>query len=141
MKKRSTDELMKILESSDTINQYLTENRDFLISCSLSEYLNRLLTEKRLLKSAVIRQAELNEIYGYQLFSGTRVPSRDKLLALCIGMTLNLEETQQTLKIAGFAPLYPKNKRDSIIIMGIQNCHSICKINESLYDFGEFTLK
>ena len=88
----------------------------------------------------MIRNAELNEIYGFQIFAGKRTPSRDKLICLCIAMGLTLDETQATLKIAGLAPLYPKNKKDSVILFGIQHGKSIGTINEMLFELSEQTL-
>ncbi len=55
-------------------------------------------------------------------------------------MELNVEETQALLKIGGFAMLYPKNKRDAIIIDGVNSSLSVAQINENLYDNGENTL-
>lgn len=140
MIKKPTDELMKALNSSPSIDNYLQKEQDYLITASLSVYLNQLISDKGLKKSQVIKDAELNEIYGYQIFSGKRLPSRDKLIALAFGMVLSLEETQQLLKYAGFSPLYPKNKRDSIIIWGISHHFNICRINEDLYNQDEETL-
>ena len=76
-----------------------------MIDSALSNYLNQLLEEKSLKKSTVIKNSELNEIYGYQIFSGKRIPSRDKLISISFGLELSLEETQTLLKYAGFAPL------------------------------------
>ncbi len=140
MIKKPTNELMESLNSSPSIDNYLQKEQDYLISASLSVYLNQLITDKDLAKSQVIKDAELNEIYGYQIFSGKRMPSRDKLIALAFGMSLSLDETQQLLKYAGFSPLYPKNKRDSIIIWGINHHFNICKTNEDLYNQEEETL-
>ena len=55
-------------------------------------------------------------------------------------MELDVDETQYLLRIGGFAELYPKNKRDAIIINGIASKLSVAKINENLYDNGEDTL-
>lgn len=140
MIKKPTDELMESLNSSPSIDNYLQKEQDYLITASLSTFLNQLISEKGLKKSQVIKDAELNEIYGYQIFSGKRVPSRDKLLSLAFGLSLSLGETQQLLKYAGFSPLYPKNKRDSIIIWGINHHFNICQTNEELYDQSEETL-
>lgn len=140
MLKKSTDILLKSLMTSNSIENYLKDNKDFLIDCSLADYLNILLKENTLTKSVVIKNADLNEIYGYQIFSGKRNPSRDKLIMLCIGMQLNLEKTQQVLKLAGYAFLYPKAKRDCILILGFQQHLSIYEINELLYDYEECTL-
>lgn len=39
-----------------------------------------------------------------------------------------------------FAPLYPKSKRDSIILKGVANGKGVCDINNELYEHGEETL-
>ncbi len=140
MKEKNTYELLENLKDSESIEQFIRENKDFMINESLSVYLSELLQKKNLKKNQVLKNAEISEIYGYQIFSGVRVPSRDKLLSITLGMGLTLEETNQTLKYAGFAPLYAKNKRDSIIIWGIEHSLSIPKINNELYDNGQDTL-
>ena len=130
------DELMK----AANIGDYLKVNSEHMISDELPTYLSNILKKKGLVKSAVIKKSELSEVMGYQIFSGTRNPSRDSLISVCVAMVLGIEETQELLKVAQFAPLYPKNKRDSIIINGIANRKSVAEINESLYDNGENTL-
>ena len=138
---KPTDDLMKELACSEDLDQYIKNNKAYFIDTSLAEALNRKLEEKGLQKSAVIKAAEINEIYGYQIFSGKRIPSREKLLCILIGMKLSLPETQQLLKLAGYAPLYPKSVRDSIVISGLQNACSVMEINELLYDHQEPTLE
>ena len=57
-----------------------------------------------------------------------------------LGMNLMVDEISSLLKLAGLLPLYPRVKRDSIVIIGINNGKSIIEINEALYDQGEQTL-
>lgn len=137
---KPTDDLMEELTRSENLDQYIKENEAYFIDTSLAEALNQKMKEKGLAKSAVIKAAEINEIYGYQIFSGKRIPSREKLLCILIGMKLSLPEAQQLLKLAGYAPLYPKNIRDSIIISGLQHSKTVIEINELLYDHQESTL-
>ena len=140
MSDKPTVELMQALSNAESIDSYIENNNRFLIESELPEYLNRLCTEKGLTKAKIIKRAEMNEIYAYQIFSGKRMPSRDKLLCLCLGMELNSEETNKLLKTVGFAPLYPKNKRDSIILFGFEKRQSVMTINEGLYENEEKTL-
>lgn len=140
MKDKKTDDMLKDLKTAKTLDGYLENNSEHMLEGAISERLNALITQKGLSKSAVLKRAEINDIYGYQLFAGTRKPSRDKLIAICIGMSLSLEETQQTLKFAGFAPLYAKNKRDSILIFGVEQQQSVLQINNLLYEHQEKTL-
>ena len=140
MKKKPTDQLMDSLKSSPSIENYIDVEQEHLINSNVADYLNKLITTKSLKKSQVIRDAELHEIYGYQIFSGTRIPSRDKLIALSFGIHLSLDEVQQLLKYAGVAPLYPKSTRDSVIIWGISHALTIYATNELLYNQSLSTL-
>lgn len=141
MQKKPTDELMKQLTQNADLEKYIKENEESFINTPLSDILNRIVKEKKIVKSNALKRAEINEIYGYQIFSGKRIPSRDKLIALCIGMELDLEETQSVLKCSGFAQLYPKSKRDSIIISGIEKGQSVFEINGLLYEYKESLLE
>ena len=55
-------------------------------------------------------------------------------------MDLSIDETNSLLKLAGLSPLYPRIKRDSIIIINMNNKKSVVEINEELYNEGEETL-
>lgn len=131
---KTTGELMDELMRAQSFTQYYKENSRYFISDELHIYISKLLDKLNLTKTDVIRKSELSEVYGYQIFSGHRKPSRDSLLCICIAMNLSLEEVQSILKIAGLAMLYPKNKRDSIVIIGINNKRSVSDINTVLYD-------
>ena len=111
-----------------------------MVSQKLTDLLAQLLKSKNLQKSQVIKNAEISEVYGYQIFSGIRVPERKKLLCLAVGMGLNIEETQQLLKCAGYAQLYVKLPFDSIVLYGLCKGLSVVQINGLLYEYGLETL-
>ncbi len=140
MIKRPTDEMMENLLKSNNIEEYIKENREAFVDLTVSQFLSEYIKSRKLTKSHVIKDAEISEIFGFQVLSGTRNPSRNTLLSLCIAMKMSLDEAQTALKIAQYAPLYPKHKRDSIIILGIANGKGVCEINNELYDNGEETL-
>lgn len=140
LEQKDTGALMNELMKSNSIDIYFKDNANYMITEELHIYLQNLLNKLGLKKSEIIRNTELSEVYGYQIFSGERTPSRDALLCVCIAMKLDIETTQNLLKISGYAPLYSKSMRDSIIVIGIQNKLSVYKINEALYNQGEPTL-
>lgn len=141
MKIKSTSELLKELSATENFDEFAKENKDYMISKSLSEHLCELLIEKKLKKSEVIKKSEISSDYAYQIFSGTKSsPNRDKLISIAIGMGLSVDETSGLLKLAGLMPLYAKNMRDSIIIFGINNSKEVCEINEMLFDKNESTM-
>lgn len=138
---KSTTELLNELKNFDSFKEYEKINKNSMINKTLSQYLCDLLEEKHLKKSDVIRKGELNESYAYQMFSGVKsTPSKDKLICLSIGMDLSVDETNSLLKLAGLSPFYPRIKRDSIIIINMNNKKSVVEINEELYNEGEETL-
>lgn len=137
---KNTGELMDELMKEPNIGDYLKENHKYMINEELPVYLSNILKKKNFVKSAVIKKSELSEVMGYQIFSGVRNPSRDSLISISVALELDIDEVQSLLKVAGFAQLYPKSKRDSIIINGIIVKKSVAEINESLYDNDEKTL-
>ena len=114
---KQTDEL----DNTSDINQYLSTNRDELIEQNVAKYLNELLEKKEnLTKSKIIKSTSLSESYIYDIFRGEKSnPSRNKLLQIAFAMSLDLETTQKLLKIAKVGILYPRIKRDSIIIFAL----------------------
>lgn len=140
MQKKKTDDLLMDLKKDGNLDRYFKENEGDFVEPSISNYLNQLVAERGLKKNQVLKAAEINEIYGYQIFAGSRKPSRDKLIALCIGMGLSAEEIKSALKYAGEALLYARSKRDSVIIAGILQGSSVMEINGRLYERGFETL-
>ncbi len=133
---KTTNELLNEIKSSKEIDQYLDENSGELNSKTLSEKISEIIKEKRLRKSDIVARSSLNRIYTYQILQGKRIPSRDKLIALCFGMELDLEETDRLLCFAGYSPLYARDKRDSIVIFSIKEGNNIFRTNEMLLDHG-----
>lgn len=139
MRKR-TDELFQLLQADLPLETYLEENREELLELTLSEFLHRLLEEYHTAKNEVIRRSGLNQIYGYQIFAGTKSPSRDKLLALAFGFPLSLQDTQRLLRLAGHSELYPRSRRDSILLFGLKHQLTVPEMDDLLFDQQEATL-
>ena len=139
---KTTGELMDALLSKPDVAQYLEENRGELASGSLAELLNRLLQAHGLQKAQVVAASLLERSYGYHLFNGARAnPSRDVLLSLALAMGLTLDETQQLLRRAGQAMLYPRVRRDSVIIRAAADGCTVMECNERLEALGETPLQ
>ena len=126
--KKSTEELLNILKNS-SLDAYLKNNNGELIENPICDYLTAIIDERNLSKAEVIRNSYIQTNYAYQIFSGLKVPSRDKLISLCFGMSLSIDEAQTLLKYAGYAQLYPRVKRDSVIISALENGKSVIDCN------------
>ena len=141
MPKKSTTNLENELKSCASLEDFLNQNQSELSNAPLAEHIQNMIASKSMTRAEVVKACNLNEIYAYQIISGARRPSRDKLLCLCIAMKASLEETQELLYHGGFAPLYVRSQRDSIIIFGISHGESILQVNSNLYDHGESLLE
>ncbi len=137
---KDTQKIIEELNICPNFQSFYDENKDYMIRDSLSTMLGDLMQKHELKKSQVIRDAEMSEVYAYQIFSGVRVPERKKLLCLAIGMKLELDEVQALLKCAGYSVLYVKIPFDSIVLYGVCKKLSVSQINELLYEYGMETL-
>lgn len=137
---KDTSEIVKELGLCPDFQTFYSENKEYMVSADLAQLLTELLERKGLKKAQVIKNAEFSEVYGYQIFSGLRVPERKKLLCLAVSMKLNIDEVQQLLKCSGYPPLYVKKPFDSVVLYGLCKGLSVVEINELLYKYELETL-
>lgn len=126
--------------AASDLNSFLSENEARFESVSVKNALNRIFKEKDITKSELAVRSNVSEVYLHQIFSGRRIPTRDKLICLCIGLSASLEETQTLLKSSGYAQLYTKDRRDAIIMYSVINGIDIVTTNNSLKENSEFLL-
>lgn len=137
---KSTDNLMNTLKSTSPggLKEYFQENfREG--EPTFYNYMDELLEQKGLKRQDVLIKANLSQKYGYKLLTGeSHTTDRDKILRICLAMKLNLKETQRALKLYGMNELYPKVKRDVLLIVAIgQRVCDIDQVNEMLTAEGE----
>ena len=140
MQEKSTVDLCQELMSQPDLDQYITENEASFADVDISSTLVELYKRCGISKAELARQAEMSEVYLHQVFSGRRRPSRDRLLCLCIGMDSTLEDVDLLLKGMGYAPIYPRLKRDAIISHGLLHHTPLAEINDKLFSENEKTL-
>lgn len=140
MEKKSTDDLKEELMTESNIDSYIKENQSYFVDRNVTELLSELYEHTNISKAELARRASMSEVYLHQLFSGRRKPSRDKLLCLCIGMELTIDETQRLLKEAAYAQLYPRIRREAIICYGIIHHTPLEEINDKLFEENEKVL-
>ena len=137
---KSTDDLSQELMVESDIDSYIKENQPYFVDRSITELLSELYDHQNISKAELARGASMSEEYLHQLFSGRRKPSKDKLVCLCIGMELTIDETQRLLKEAAYAQLYPRIRREAIIYHGIVHHTPLDEINDKLFEENEKAL-
>lgn len=140
MQNKTTTDLQTELISSPDLDRFLSENQDNFYHATFADFLMKLFEKKGLSKSALAKRAGISNVYLYQILSGERNPSRNRILCLCFGLSATLEETQELLKHSGYAPLYAKNKRDAIVIFGMTHNMTLDEVDDRLFSEGEETL-
>ena len=134
--KINTNTLMKRLFEANDLDVYLQGNDSYLQAPDFYTLLKSYCEQREMLPAHVIEQSQIERTYGHQLFNGTRRPSRDKVIQLALGLGLSVDETQRLLRAAGKSPLYPRLKRDAVILYGIQKKLPILAVQESLTKYG-----
>lgn len=135
--KKSTSELLEILKKSPDIPTYTDRvSGDLIEQLPLHTYLLKILEEKQLKRSDVAHASGLDRGYVYDIFAGKKTPSRDKLLALCFALRLSDVQVQRLLNSTGYAQLYPRIERDSIILFALSHHLSLLDVNELLYEMN-----
>jgi len=135
VKEPLTDELLEELRNSSDPAKFARDNK--ITKRSLPEYLQQLLDDKGLSRPKVVSEAGLNATYGYDIFTGKKNPSREKVLPLAFAMGCTLQETNRMLQAAGVNELYVKNRRDAIIIFCLEHSYGLMRTNGELFRFGE----
>ncbi|MGN0599442.1 MAG: XRE family transcriptional regulator [Oscillospiraceae bacterium] len=133
----STDKIENELSEITNISDYIKNNQKKFNNEKLSDHLNKLLGAKDMSVADVVSASGLNKGYVYQIFEGCKEnPSRDKLLAIAVGMKLDYGDVQKLMKVACMRPLYARDEHDAIIIFAVKNKKSIDFTNATLTDHG-----
>ena len=111
------------------------DERDFV------SYLNSLIRASALSNAKIISLSNIERTYYYQILNGTRTPGKDKVIALALVLKLDLEKTNRLLKLSKNASLYPKIKRDAVVMYCLGNKYDVYKTNLYLLDHGYEVLK
>ena len=117
----STDELLQLLFKERDLEKFLQRNESSYLDPCFSEYLTGWCKAHQEVPEQLIRRANLEKSFGHQLFSGKRKPSRDTVIQLAFAMNADVPQAQEMLKIARKSPLYPRIKRDTVIIYCLHN--------------------
>ena len=126
LRKRKLEDVSESLE--DVLKKIYTE--------SFEKHLQQLINKKGLKNSEVYATSNISKQYFSKLLKGKVRPSKEKVLALAVGLKLNIDETVDFLRIAGYA-LSPISQTDKVVEYFIRNeDYNVIKIDIVLFDFG-----
>lgn len=103
---------------------------------SFGKHLQQLINKKGLKNSEVYTAANISRQYFSKILKGRAKPSKGKVLALAVGLRLNMDETVDLLRLAGYA-FSPISQTDTIVAYFIENgIYNVMKIDLVLFDYG-----
>lgn len=125
---RSVSEKLKSMSLEERLKRMYTK--------SFEKYLQQLINKKGMKNSEVYAAANISKQYFSKLLNGKVKPSKGKVLSLAIGLRLNIDETVDLLKVAGYA-LSPVSQTDVVVEYFIQHQdYNVMKIDIVLFDYG-----
>lgn len=132
----TTGSLMRRLFRTSSFEKFRAKNRDVFDIPVFHEYITSLCAERGEVRERVIKRSGLDRVYGHQIFAGRYIPSRDKVIQLAFGFSLDVNGTQELRRIARKPELYPKVERDAAILFCLSHGMEMDKTQELLSDLG-----
>ena len=136
MTRPDTQELLRLIGELPSIDS-VDELSSHMGSPTFPEALSQIMKERDISVTRLCEAALLSRSFTYQLCEGIRVPGRDIVLRLAIVLELSYEQTQHLLLSAQRGVLYPRVRRDAIIIIALGKHMSLSDTDEALRSLGE----
>lgn len=102
--------------------------------------LREILEKAKMSVSEWIAGANISKSYGYQILRGERTPGRDILLRTALVVQLSLKDTQRLLAVGGCGALYPKVRRDAVVIFALNQNMTLLETEELISSLPERSL-
>jgi len=129
----SSEELgASVAQKTQSLDEALKE----MYTDSFEKHLQQLINKKGLKNSEIYTAANISKQYFSKLLKGQVKPSKEKVLCLAVGLRLNLDETVDFLRLAGYA-FSPISQTDVVVkYFIIHKDYSVMKIDITLFDYG-----
>lgn len=119
-------------ENSKSLEDTLKE----IYTDSFGKHLQQLVNKKGLKNAEVYAAANISKQYFSKLLKDQVKPSKGKVMALALGLRLNRDETEDFMRLAGYA-LSPISQTDKIVERFIENRDfNVIKVDIVLFDYG-----
>ena len=137
MAEKDTGRLEHELAAARGVEGFFAANPDELEHYTASEYLHKLLAEKGLKKSEVVKDSGLDSEYASHIFAGRKNTSREYLLAIALAMKLTTKETQHLLHYADVGELYVRDPWDSVLWFALEHRMTAMETNLLLHKLSK----
>lgn len=129
---QKTSQLEDALLKAGSSKEFLARYDDCFVDQPAHKMLAMLCKKYGIKKSQAIAASFIPRSYAYQIFSGFKRPSRDRVIMLGFGIGVSLDDLQMLLAVSGHRRLYVKDKRDAVIYMALHNSRKLLHLNFEL---------
>lgn len=133
---KTTGQMNTLIRKADNIEDFMLENSSSFVDLRFSDFLYRLLEERRLIPASLVEMTSIDRSYIYHIMSGKRIPSKETILEIAFALHLNLDDTQLLLRLAGRPLLYSRSRQDAAVIFCIHKKRTFDQTNELLRSLG-----
>lgn len=120
----------RLQEIRDDIDgeRFIRDNSD---TETLHGFLNRRMAEQEITIPELIDASGVSRNYIYNILSGERSkPSRDKVIAICIGLQASFAQINRALELVKHSALYPRDERDARLAIAVnQGVKTVTEVN------------
>lgn len=141
MAKTTTELLRELKRQSCSLPDYLSNHKETFMIEDIKSFWEEIIAKKNYSKSNIINKSDFSYCYFYDVINGRKMPTKDKVVRLALAMKMSVDECQQALKLSGRSALYPKVRRDSVLIYSIEKHLTIAQCDDLLAQHGEDELK
>ena len=134
---RSTGELLKVLADTEDLEEALQDLAPDFQERSFAQRIQALMQERGIKTARLAEASMMSRTFVYQIVSGTRVPSRNAVLQLALLLQAGPDETQRLLRSAGRGALYPRVRRDAILLYALRENMELMAAEDLLVRSGE----
>ena len=130
----TTKELELILQETYDIHEFISLYESELKVEPFYEFALNKISEAQLKLSEVLIKSHISKSTGYKIMKGERMPSRDIILRLSIGIGLNVTDTNRILKLSNKSPLDIMNPRDNVIMFALNKKYDLIETEKLIDD-------
>ena len=138
---RKLSDVLSGIDNTKDMEKFMEEPKVIDSFKNFPDYFRSLTAVQQMESGELIQKSGLERSYFYQVMKERRSPGRDKVLRLCLAAGLDMKETTRALELSENAVLYPRNRRDIILTVAINQKAGVDEANLLLYKYGEEPLE
>ena len=134
---KTTEELeneLKSIRTKEELEEWMDKNQKPEVR--FCDYFVGLCEQKGMKPGNLVGNISLSKAYIYALANVEKLPSKDAVIKIAIGLKATVTETNRLLKLSGNKELYPRREEDAVVEFGIRNQWEAYQIEELLKKRG-----